>query len=588
LYLSTEFSQAELLYKAQVLRLQDAAVLPWDDRGSARPGDVIAEHLARHVSGEVPLTSADRKSSAIKAVWELLHPDSPGPSTAPVRAVVIDAFPLADAEGDNPHMRSDLVAFVQSLERDGISTVLVEESAPGISGWLPFVVDLVFELEWRADPHTGTLRRQLRCPKSRYAQVLAGPHEVGLEDDVPAVWPDLLAITGRSGAGAGLVSSRPAAWFVPVPGGYARLNRGGITVVTEQAAHYLKGLQRTPGIESVDVRCGSVTTIHGPGADTAINLFDSGDFQDLAWTIVRLTRERGVNAAIFSGVEPMVRRPHLEAGLLHLLETLRALGLLVVVRTAPPIPYSLAQVADLDLSQSPIARALIAWPLPRLRSAALWMVSEPLGLQMGLSHEIHAGRVDRLHREAHQWLSVLIGQEASAASDVLLNLSAGGVHPRATLLWTALCAVHARSLVALKHLEEAATPTDRHLVLPFLFRAVAAQGRAAEMPEMARTFGSDIDSIILERLLAEGYLFAPDDATRAEGMNRLAALVERADAPSMHRADAAHNLGVASEEREARDTAIRWYLRALDLNPLLDASREAAQRLGAKVPPPPP
>ena len=653
LYLSTEFSQAELLYKAQVLRLPGAAVLPWDERGTAKPGDVVTEHLALRVPDEEPLTSAERKSSAIEVAWELLHPSSPEISNVPVRAVVIDAFTLPEADDKDPHLRSDFVAFVQSLERDGISTVLVEESLPGISGWLPFVVDLVFELEWLAEPDTGTLRRRLRCPKSRYARAIAGPHYYGLEDGVPAVWPDLLAIAGRPDATPKFTVSHPAAWFATASEGYARFTRGGIVLVAERSNVHYSILQQTPGVTSVDVRCGTVTTIRGPGADPELKLFDAGDIQDLGWTILRLIRERGVNTAFFSGVEPMMRRPHLEVELLHQLEALRALGLLVVVRSAQTVPHPLASAADLNLLQGPTVRHQVKWPLLGLRSAALWMASAELwassipeenipipsggsarGLitrlrattlktvpasyrgelqrllgaqrgshdnvrmtieltvlmcQLGSMYHDHLGESgNRTRRSANRWLYAMIGHDAQAAFRIMQDFGTPEEPPGASFLWTSLCAIHARNAASLEILAASSSPEDQTLALPFLLRGLAAQGRATEMQEAARRISIDVEPIILERLIAEGQLFAPDDATRSEGRNRLAALVERADIPSVHRADAAHNLGVASEERGDRDNAARWYLRALDFNPLLDASREAAQRLGAKVPPPPP
>lgn len=114
---------------------------------------------------------------------------------------------LSERDETTGPTRSDTAAFLQALETRGISTVIVEESAPKQVSWLPFVVDLVFELQFNITEDTRKLVRQLVCRKSRYTPAFAGPHEYDLDEDfVPSVWPDPLDIDpevlrGISGVG---------------------------------------------------------------------------------------------------------------------------------------------------------------------------------------------------------------------------------------------------------------------------------------------------------------------------------------------------------------------------------------------------
>ncbi|MFS8067297.1 MAG: hypothetical protein ACMG6S_13075, partial [Byssovorax sp.] len=64
LYLTTEFSQTELLYKAQLLGLPESMVFRWKDRAAAPPGAIVTEHLALSPAGQGPLTSLERKTGS--------------------------------------------------------------------------------------------------------------------------------------------------------------------------------------------------------------------------------------------------------------------------------------------------------------------------------------------------------------------------------------------------------------------------------------------------------------------------------------------------------------------------------------------
>ncbi len=135
-------------------------------------------------------------------MWGLLHSSKEEDKTPlPVRAVVIDALTLPEAGESEGALRADLVAFVQALENEGVSVVLVEELAAVAAAWSAFVVDVVFDLSFQPDPETRDLRRKLTVTKCRYALSIPGPHDYGMEGSVPAVWPDIFrVVTGSRGS----------------------------------------------------------------------------------------------------------------------------------------------------------------------------------------------------------------------------------------------------------------------------------------------------------------------------------------------------------------------------------------------------
>ena len=151
----------------------------WPGSGQVTPGSVVVEHLSEVRKGQPVLSSAERRRSSIDAVWGLLHPTNEGAEkpALPVRSVVIDALTLPEPGENDGAQRADLVAFVQALENEGVSVVLVEELAPGAPAWSSFVVDVVFELSSQPDPETQDLRRKLTLPKCRYALSIPGPHD---------------------------------------------------------------------------------------------------------------------------------------------------------------------------------------------------------------------------------------------------------------------------------------------------------------------------------------------------------------------------------------------------------------------------
>ena len=192
LYLTTEFSPVEVAFKAKLFGLKEDAVDVWPGE-KPKAGDLLVHHLVESRPGHPVASSAERRRTSMDTVWGLLHPDEvdSGIPAVSARVVVIDALTLPDPTETEGAIRADLVAFVQGLENEGISVILVEELGERSFAWSAFVVDVVFDLTLAPDSETQELRRKLTLPKCRYAVTIPGPHDYGLEAVHPAVWPDI-------------------------------------------------------------------------------------------------------------------------------------------------------------------------------------------------------------------------------------------------------------------------------------------------------------------------------------------------------------------------------------------------------------
>lgn len=198
LVLNTETAPVEVDAKAAVLGISSRQVLAWPARSKARKGSIVVQHIALAAGPDEQDLEGEPapRPGLLDALWEMLRVyRDESPDRPPIVAVMIDGMLLTERDESTGPTRSDTAAFLQALETRGISTVMIEESAPKQTSWLPFVVDLVFELQFNIADDTRKLVRQLVCRKSRYAPAFAGPHEYDLdEDDVLAVWPDPLDI----------------------------------------------------------------------------------------------------------------------------------------------------------------------------------------------------------------------------------------------------------------------------------------------------------------------------------------------------------------------------------------------------------
>jgi KaiC/GvpD/RAD55 family RecA-like ATPase/tetratricopeptide (TPR) repeat protein len=553
LYLTTEFSQTELLYKARLLGLPESMVFRWKDRAAAPPGAIVTEHLALSPAGEGPLTSLARKTESIDTLWDLLHPES-GPLDVAVRAVVIDAFTLPDATVEEKTLRSDLVAFVQALEGEGISTVIVEEATEERASWLPFVVDLVFEIAWVADPDSADLHRKLRCSKSRYAQVLAGPHDYGLDMGFPGVWPDLLAVASAP-AGRNLVVQRPAALILPSPSStspephYVRFDRGGVALVEKgsSVSRFLKIIALTPGVILAEVRCGPLNIVSGASLPVPVQVPDSEGAQSLGWALVQAVRAHGVNVVVVHDPEALLRRQRFAIPLLHVIEALRQLGVLVIVHARLDHLEALSSIADVSTNgSSGHAREPRAFLFSRMRRIDIWLSDEltvdeeavypqlarareqvraqdvagahaellklPTDFDGVLSRRtlIESGYVfqqigltgfavermvqgsrysSEMLNEESLWARALVGQDGPVLSALVEVLPGRPTSSSLAILWASLCAVYAQSRAAIESLLQWSATPLEGLFIGYLLRALALCGDGLEVQATAARVG---------------------------------------------------------------------------------------------------
>ena len=552
LYLTTEFSQAELLYKARLLGLSENMVSRWKDRTSASPGAIITSHLALSPAGQGPLTSLDRKTGSIETLWDLLHPAS-GSLDVAVRAVVIDAFTLPDATVEEKTLRSDLVAFVQALEGEGISTVIVEEATEERTSWLPFVVDLVFEIAWVADPDSADLHRKLRCSKSRYAQALAGPHDYGLDAGFPAVWPDLLAVASAS-AGRSLDVQHPAAIVLPFQSGplgphYVRFDQGGVALFERGStiSRFLKVISSTPGVILAEVRCGPLNIVSGASLPVVVQVPDSEGAQSLGWALVQAVRAHGVNVVVVHDPEALLRRQRFAIPLLHVIEGLRRLGVLVIVHARLEHLEALSSIADISTNGSTgYAREPRTFPFSRMRRADIWMTDGPTPSEEALypqlaraREQVHAQNIASAHSallqmptdfdgvlsrrtlvvsgcifqqigltsfavermvqgsryssemlmEESLWARAMVGQDGPILSALVDLLPARPASSSLALLWASLCAVYAQSGAAIESLQRLSATPQEGLFVGYLLRALARRGEGLEVRATLARFG---------------------------------------------------------------------------------------------------
>lgn len=313
LHLTTEFAATELAYKVDALALPEGALQPWSaalessDAGLP-PGTIFAQHLLMTDAGadhERLKTVGRRKLATIDAAWELLarepgRPSAELPHAPPVRAVVIDAFGLPEVEDEDKELRTKLLELIQAFELLGITTIVIEEASVRSEAWLPFVVDIVFELELATDIDTGDLLRKLRCTKSRYGRALPGPHDYGVNETGQfAVWPDMTVVADAHASLWSDTHDCPAVLLPPLGhmSDFVLLEPGSVLVsyvsdretVTPDTA-----FRNTPGLLIAWVQCGPFITIET--STMYISLSQEQGVFAMAWTLIRAQREGHINA----------------------------------------------------------------------------------------------------------------------------------------------------------------------------------------------------------------------------------------------------------------------------------------------------
>jgi KaiC/GvpD/RAD55 family RecA-like ATPase len=344
-YLTTEVVPTEIRYKAKVLGFPEEEVVSWSDHSAGRAGMILVESLRLTAQDVNQESEEGRKRASLDAVWEALRAaDSDDP---PVRVAVIDAFTLPQGSPEEALQRSDLLAFVQALEAQGVSVILVEEEGASEAGWLTFVVDLVFRLSYEPDRDTGVLIRKLSCPKCRYVQAAPGPHDYGLDFGRPAVWPNLVSMVAF---GAARLLSTPvteARSIFPLWGEnrYALINNGRL-VFSAQDKTFLSvimALELAPGFSVLQVYGGPVAP-----SDTTHTTPVSYGPDSLGWGILRSAEKERANVVIFHNMGVLLERQRFRAILVELLDFLRQAGLVVCVHELSDASSLLNRIADVS------------------------------------------------------------------------------------------------------------------------------------------------------------------------------------------------------------------------------------------------
>lgn len=414
LFLTTEFSPAEVVAKASLLGLPEESVLAWARRGDAQQGSILVQHLAETGISEAedePSPSAERKQRAMEAVWSMLRDDA-APAT-PVRAVVIDAFGLPDPEEKAGKLRSDLVPFIQALEKRGISTVLVEEAIAGGPDWLAFVTDVVFELAFQADGDSGDLHRKLVCKKSRYAQAIPGPHDYGLEvlNERPSVFPDPLLSLSNSRPGDGAIPrERRGALFIPLDEeGEAVIFRNGgllLNAFDRAGSKLTHAFAGTPDLRSALWECGPVSTLSID--QRRVRLHERVGPYAACDAVLSVLDEANANAVVIHNIGTLTSSSRYRTGLPRVLDALRRRGCLVLVHGTSAELAPFGPFADLDAENQ--RRGAI-----RIRSERYCPVTVHLPSLETLQFALRKGPFDTMPGEAEgQFVSGLLDALRSA------------------------------------------------------------------------------------------------------------------------------------------------------------------------------
>ncbi|MCK6588105.1 MAG: hypothetical protein L6Q76_11015 [Polyangiaceae bacterium] len=644
-YLTTEFSPAEIAFKATLIGLPEEAVDVWPGGKDASVGSIVVEHLSEVRHGRAVLSSAERKKSSIDAVWESLHPESEAARrpSLPVRAVVIDALTLPDAGEDERSLRADLVNFVQALENEGISVVLVEELASETPAWSAFVVDVVLELTFSNDAETQELRRKLTLSKCRYSTSLPGPHDYGLEGESLAVWPDLLRVaTGGHNRERLTHIKDPVRVALPsfAHGKWAVLGPGIVMSDIDEASTNVRGVFRhTPGAVEIPFSLGSITYIGAHKRDVQIH--DNQGAAAVGWAVLAAGRELGANVCFVQFVERLLSRKGWTTPILHLLEGLRELGFLVCVHAELGSIPQAVHVADFAWDShgmpSSIPKRRHLWAtrfllssqspdtseqsLLILRSSSTWrsrietassshelnaiienaasitdsrdklispLVQGLAGSNKGrgkIIEVIDSGGFTKTTRTQLAWLALHLGADWHAGREALREIMSDSPEPSMLLLWKAICSAIAGNKAAISELQAILTSPEEIPILDPLLRGLAKTDQFDQADIIIADFVSrhNLSPWMHTRLRAETRLDSEHLAPVRDALPLLVALSEDAAIPLVHRAEIWHNLGVAYDRLGDQKAAGNAFQTALNLNSNLDASREELEALSPKA-----
>jgi energy-coupling factor transporter ATP-binding protein EcfA2 len=373
LFLNTEAFASELRYKADFLGLPANSLLGWSARAEASVGALVTQHVELTPTGRTAKDSKDRRLASFRAVEEMLQQAETNPSGhPPIRVVVLDGFTLPGAEQEPPDLRHEVISFLQELEAHGVTPILVEEVGPRGFEWLPFVVDLVFELSLEQDPDTGKLIRRLRCPKSRFSRCHPGPHDYGVEHERPALWPDPLDVLSPGDFDS---AEKPPDFIWPdaIEDRYLLLSGPGViaSYYDKQEANILRPHFHTPGTRTLKIVCGSEIELLRDDTRVASVPESDGPYA-LAWAVFEHARD--CNFISVGQMPGLMRRQRFRLPLLHMLDALARAGKRVCVHGAES---DLASTDNLGTVLLPILRhprrTLLTMRRRKLLSGIRWV-----------------------------------------------------------------------------------------------------------------------------------------------------------------------------------------------------------------------
>ncbi|MEZ4309502.1 MAG: ATPase domain-containing protein [Polyangiaceae bacterium] len=635
LHLTTELDPVEVALKAEQLGLSPEAIQPWGTTGA--PARVYATHLSLGETEEEPDAPAARKFGALQYAWDLLHADGQGATPRmdeKVRVLVIDAFAAPQPEESQDTLRRDMVALVQALESEGISTLLVEETLGDAPSFLPFVVDIVFELAWVAGADTGELTRRLRCTKCRHAVARPGPHDYGLEDGKLSVWPDVL-----------LAVAPDAKVRIPEPLRLAHLiddssnrcavltNGGVLPAPTDGAGHRVeKVVSCTPGAHVVDVACGTLATISDRVRPVRLQWTDDMGISALGWMLVRLLHE-GANVVVLHEPHRLIQRAHDTPSVMRLIDALRGLGAIVVLSASDADLRLFSGMSDLPglsvtrshvrrLQDSPYRTAAWRFGIEAMIDALSVPLHEKSGAPAATENKHRSELLDllpavrswqptatneravRMHNRLHGLTSSaaysdvvalllrLLGQRLPAVNSnhpttpwvhLLTGYTAHAYHKpyreglapasMQNLLWAALAATQAGNRQAIRVLE-GTTPLEAALAHNMRLQAIAAW-EGLEAVRSALSPGGQALVPDQQRHVWEAFLGAnqKDLPLLPKAHDELRILAKKnGSMPILDRADMAFNLGLSAVQLGHTSEAARHFASALHLNPMLEGA----------------
>lgn len=541
LYLTTEFSPVEVAFKASILGLPDTAVLPWPGGNEHPAGAILVEHLANTSPAEEireDASSASHRQRSLEAVWNLLHPDEEAATPSAVRAVVIDALTLLDPTAPSAEgraLRAELIEFIQALEGEGRSVVLVEELGAGTPAWSAFVVDVVFELSMVPHPRTGELQRKLTLSKCRYAISIPGPHDYGLEHGRPTVWPDLLRVVAGRGDSHGLRRATPPHTLLPVAakGSWCEVEgRVGLFELTDD--HVIELLSRAPGTRAIWFDCSAVTRLIFLSSELLLEAAETESVHALAW-MLQNEPLASANTCIFDGLDSLVLREG-EDSVVHVLEALAQLGYTVIVRGINSRFFAIR------------ANATYHWGQRVRHSRGQQTVRKSFALAHLAARTDFKDGADNYRL---LWRQHLHGLEWAAAYNLITPPGRKKNVEALTLLWLAICAetaAHPDAIGALElHLKNS---QFEWLALDPLLRLLARHGDFAKAEQLAQEFcaGKQQPAWMLQRMLIEAGLAAPE-TEGAPTLDRFSTLLLDASLPPAVRGDLFFTLAGADLER---------------------------------------